>query len=145
MRALTLWQPWAQGVALGLKRVETRPRRMNYRGTLLAHAALKWTRDLREQALGFCKTHPEHRDAIGDPPRGVIVAAVRVTNCMEIDEDLPWTVTRQERAWGNWQVGRFAIYLEGLFVLPKPVAATGKQGLWIPRDDVLFKVMEQLP
>ena len=39
MKALTLWQPWASLVALGLKTIETRGWRTNYRGPLLIHAA----------------------------------------------------------------------------------------------------------
>lgn len=41
VRALTLWQPWASLVALGLKRIETRSWSTPYRGRLLIHAAAK--------------------------------------------------------------------------------------------------------
>lgn len=39
MKALTLWQPWASLVALGVKRIETRSWPTTYRGPLLIHAA----------------------------------------------------------------------------------------------------------
>lgn len=39
MRALTLWQPWATLVALGVKTIETRSWGTSYRGPLLIHAA----------------------------------------------------------------------------------------------------------
>lgn len=39
MKAITLREPWATGVALGLKGVETRGRRTNYRGLVGIHAA----------------------------------------------------------------------------------------------------------
>lgn len=41
MRALTLWQPWAQLVALGVKVIETRSWGTKYRGPLLIHAAAR--------------------------------------------------------------------------------------------------------
>ena len=39
MKALTLWQPWASLVALGVKTIETRGWRTDYRGPLLIHAS----------------------------------------------------------------------------------------------------------
>lgn len=41
MRALTLWQPWASLVALGVKAIETRSWGTAYRGPLLIHAAVR--------------------------------------------------------------------------------------------------------
>ncbi|MCA8922325.1 MAG: hypothetical protein KDD82_10980 [Planctomycetes bacterium] len=40
MRALTLHQPWASLIAWGVKRYETRPRPLSYRGPL----AIAWGR-----------------------------------------------------------------------------------------------------
>lgn len=39
MKALTLWQPWASLVALGVKRIETRSWSTRYRGRIAIHAA----------------------------------------------------------------------------------------------------------
>lgn len=39
MKALTLWQPWASLVALGIKTIETRSWSTQYRGPLAIHAA----------------------------------------------------------------------------------------------------------
>ncbi len=41
MKATTLWQPWAQLVALGVKTIETRSWRTSYRGPLAIHAGLR--------------------------------------------------------------------------------------------------------
>jgi activating signal cointegrator 1 len=55
MKALSLWQPWASLVALGIKTIETRSWETKYRGPLAIHAAKKrphnvWTDD--NQNLG---------------------------------------------------------------------------------------------
>lgn len=50
MKVLTLWQPWASLVALGVKTIETRSWSTKYRGPLAIHAAAK---------------QPPHRCAIG--------------------------------------------------------------------------------
>ena len=39
MKAITVWQPWAQLLAEGKKHDETRSWRTNYRGEILIHAA----------------------------------------------------------------------------------------------------------
>ena len=41
MKAITVWQPWAQLLAEGKKHDETRSWRTNYRGEILIHAAKK--------------------------------------------------------------------------------------------------------
>ena len=38
MKALTICQPWAWAIAAGIKTIENRGRRTNYRGPLLIHA-----------------------------------------------------------------------------------------------------------
>jgi hypothetical protein len=40
MKAISLWNPWAYAVPLGLKGVETRSWATNYRGPIAIHAAL---------------------------------------------------------------------------------------------------------
>src|ERR1700694_3122793 len=39
MKALSLWQPWASLIAMGLKEFETRHWATSYRGPLVIHAA----------------------------------------------------------------------------------------------------------
>ena len=39
MKALSIWQPWAQLLAVGVKHDETRSWGTNYRGPILIHAA----------------------------------------------------------------------------------------------------------
>ena len=41
MKAITIWQPYAQAIALGLKKFETRSWPTKYRGKLAIHASLK--------------------------------------------------------------------------------------------------------
>ncbi len=51
VRAITLWQPWASLVALGLKRFETRSWPTNYRGKLLIHAATRIEKYEEKEAI----------------------------------------------------------------------------------------------
>lgn len=51
MKALTLQQPWAQLVALGVKTIETRSWSTKYRGRLLIHAGAKRPRTFQHRNI----------------------------------------------------------------------------------------------
>jgi activating signal cointegrator 1 len=53
MKALSLWQPWASLVALGVKTIETRSWSTSYRGPLAIHAAAV----VPDHAFGQCQHH----------------------------------------------------------------------------------------
>lgn len=57
MKAITIWQPWAEFVAAGVKHNETRSWATKYRGPIAIHAAVKPIRQvvplLSEKAFGL--------------------------------------------------------------------------------------------
>lgn len=138
MKALTIHQPWGAALATGMKQYETRPRQSHHRGLLAIHAGKVFNAD------GFANVSHlpfnEHIEvplsrrwsglAAEDFPTGVILAVAELTDCIQMDEDLIASVSDQERSLGDWQVGRWAYKLENVQVLQKPVAASGKQGMW---------------
>ncbi len=75
MKAISLWQPWATLVALGIKQTETRHWATKHRGQLAIHAAKRWRPEQQQAALRFAEQHPAHAAAILSPMRGGIVAA----------------------------------------------------------------------
>lgn len=103
MRALSLTQPWAQLVALGAKRIETRSWPTDYRGPLAIHAAKKMPREARHlfYCAPFAQTFADARDRHELPdgvfecdyetgwqgfaerlPRGAIVAVCDLVECL---------------------------------------------------------------
>lgn len=127
MKALTLTQPWAQLVALGLKRVETRSWRTNYRGPFAIHAAKgmpheAWEFAMDEMSLGVAV-------APSKLPRGAIVARARLVDVVPV-EDVRDTISDREHAYGDYSDGRFAWLLEDVRVLGVPVECRGSLGLW---------------
>lgn len=128
MKALTLTQPWAQLVADGRKRVETRgwrPRDVLRRGDLLAiHAAKTWTAADRDcaEALGYNAK---------DLTRGAIIAVVRFKGAYRTEAlvDEPW-LTEEERSYGDYRPRRFGWALELVKKLDPPIAARGALNLW---------------
>lgn len=132
MKAVSLWQPWAQLVALGVKRFETRSWPTNHRGDLLVHAARR--SPPRASELEYAGLFVElairgwAREAL---PRGAIVGLVRV-KAVHRTEDLEPLLERvgvHELARGDFSPGRYAWELEHVATL-KPQPLRGFQGLF---------------
>lgn len=82
---------------------------------------------------------------INEIPYGCVVAVASLTNCTEMTDYTIKDISRLEKCVGDWQPGRYAWKLENVQPINPPIAATGKQGLWIPDQDLIAKINEQLP
>lgn len=128
MKALSLWQPWASAIALGLKRIETRHWSTSHRGLLAIHAAKRWTAEERWAAKNFacmfgCAA------LRGDLPLGAIVAVAKLVDVRSTDSLRP-TLSDDEEELGNYAPGRFGWMLSDVIALPEPIPAKGMQGLF---------------
>lgn len=154
MRGLSLTQPWAQLMALGVKQVETRSWTTSYRGLIAIHAAKAFPRDARDLAEGayavravlerggmqFSTSPPAHwyhapryRYVTG-LPLGAIVAVAHLVNVCPARE-VRETLGEQELAFGDYDDDRFAWRLSGVVRLAVPIACRGALGLWrLPPD-----------
>lgn len=146
MRAITLWQPWASAIVLGLKRHETRTWPTSYRGTLAIHSA-------KRDPPGLCDD-PAIRALVRDVcdllglrhearylPRGCVVAVAELTGCNEAGSI---EVDPIERRWGDYSAGRFVWSLTDIRPLRDPVRCDGRQRLWLPSVFVERRIREQL-
>lgn len=136
MKSISLWQPWATLVAIEAKRYETRSWFTPYRGPLLIHAAKRFQMEERR----LCLIHPfwEVLEQAGhkstyDMPLGAYVAVAHLTEIIptEVIRD---SLSKQERAFGNYASGRYAWKLERVKAFPEPISARGYQGLWDPLE-----------
>ena len=137
MRCLSLWQPWASAVALGLKRIETRHWSTNYTGKLAIHAAKRWTGDERDTAAMFAGLYDLR---LASPPLGAIVATARLVRCDRSEDILRRGIGEMEEAFGNYGPGRFGWILDDIAMLAEPVPFRGMQGLFDVPDDLLAQV-----
>ena len=122
IKALTLWQPYAQAVAVGLKCFETRSWPTRYRGPLAIHAAAK------KVPAAYLKLAEKYSFAC--LPLSVVVAVVELADCIQMTPEFIRQQTRQELEWGDWQPGRWAWKLQNVRMLATSVPAKGLQGLW---------------
>jgi hypothetical protein len=151
MKALTLTQPWATLVAVGAKRIETRSWQTSYRGQLAIHAAKgfpKWAREFTAEPV--CYEAVKHLypwkdlrarvNSAGSEayPLGVVIATCKLVDCRPTERftrgadpaEAAYDLTRQEEAFGDYSMGRFAWFLDDIKILGQPIAAKGALGLW---------------
>jgi hypothetical protein len=134
VRAISLWQPWATAMAIGLKRIETRHWTCSYRGPIVIHAAKRWRREEREWAKELASLHDA--PALADPPLGAIVAVARLVDIRRT-EFLLEGISETEEMFGNYGDGRFGWLFEDIQALPSPVPFKGAQGFFDVPNDLL--------
>lgn len=133
MKALTLYQPFANLCVLGIKRNETRPRRTLIRGTIAVHAGLKQidaalkNNPNRGFIINLLYEEPSLRKA--ELYRGGVVGTVDILDCVPVEEIRPF-LSPLELAIGDYSPGRWALVLENPVIFPTPYPAKGKQGWW---------------
>jgi hypothetical protein len=119
MRAITLWQPWASAVALGLKRVETRSWPTKYRGPLAIHAAKRWAPEQRDKYETKQQSFEDAGWNLDVPlPLGSLVCICELYTIIETDD---WIGSSRERSWGDFSEGRYAWQLMGARRILQPV------------------------
>ncbi len=149
MYAITLHQPWASLIALGLKTVETRswpaPERLIGQ-TIAVHAAQRMARRPEapiEEAL-LAGVGSDWRRTI---PTGAVLATARLTGlarveCVDLATGQAVHDGRTEVGyaadlgqtridpWGDFGPGRWLWFLADVRPLPEPVPAIGRQSFW---------------
>lgn len=136
MKALSLTQPWASAIALGIKHWETRSWPTNLRGEICIHAAKKFPADCKEFAeeMGF---------ALGGLPLGAIVAVCDLTQCKDT-RLLVLELSETEKLYGDYADGRYAFLMENVRRLKKPLEARGALGFWDVPHELMLEVTREV-
>jgi len=151
VRAITLYQPYAQLLAVGAKKFETRSWSTSYRGSIAIHAGKKHV-DARRYSNDHLHKFAEGLDLpmtynFDGLPYGAVIATAELTNCYEIiasagcelsgmssvminTADGIYIPTEEELLFGDWQIGRYAWEFANINMLSEPVPAKGYQRLW---------------
>jgi len=129
-KALSLLQPWASLVIMGLKKIETRVWSTTYRGTLLIHASMGKGGSLVAENELIKKHVPDFKSL----PFGYIIGQVELTDIVRVGElglrsDVIDKLSLEEKAFGN-DPGRFAWLFSEAVAFDEPIPATGRLGLW---------------
>lgn len=146
MKALTLTQPWATLVAIGAKQIETRSWNTTYRGPLAIHAAKGGYNDdlllmkIEPFYSALTKAGIESRLQIR---LGGIIATCELISTHKVDHmdwiegkrgwsrgNYFWEASEQEKAFGDYSIGRYMWFLANVKMLEEPVPVKGALGLW---------------
>lgn len=156
-RCLTLWQPYAALIPLGIKKIETRSRRSHYRGKLAIHSAVAHKFTLADfisarNELILVAEKDDNKEMIDKLSiqigageyqyhsffkKGYILATADMVDCVEMTEEFIAQQTHLERFVGDWQVGRFAYILENINPVHEDIRMLGGQGMRKLPEDIL--------
>ena len=154
LKAISLWQPWASLIPLGLKHYETRSWKTNYRGKLLICSTVNNSKHYREylkikdelQLPAWNEENFPHGCAIS--PKGMAegIAICDLTDCVEMTPEFIAQQSQTEILCGDWQPGRYAWKLENIQPITEPFAVKGKQGLFnIPSTNLECYLKKSTP
>lgn len=129
--ALSLHQPWASAVVCGLKNIETRSRRINYRGPLAIAATATEPRECRNLMRHF---QNELVLSLGEfefskLPRGVVLGVRHLIDVVPV-EDLRDSIADTEYMLGDYSNGRFAWVFGDCERFEAPYPCKGGQFIW---------------
>lgn len=136
MKAISLWQPWADAIRLGLKRNETRSFPISYRGELLICSS---KRPLDDVGLDVIRS-------IGMTLSGMKFGfGLCVVEIYDVAKTESLTCLESvESQLGNYSPGRYAWLTRNLLELESPIPIVGRQGLWNLPPETEALVREQL-
>jgi hypothetical protein len=152
IRLLSLTQPWATLVALGLKRIETRSWGTSYRGLVAIHAAKGYPASARAFANQLAVERllpraPARLLCTANLPLGAILALEHLSTIYDTEQaEAIGRVDEQERRFGDYTPGRKAWLLdpERHRPLTTPFPYRGAQGLRALPPDIAARLLEAL-
>lgn len=123
MKALTIKQPWASLIVHGIKDIENRTWRTNFRGRVLIHAAgshgRKFSVDLTDAQMKAAFGTIAKETMFGHLPFGAIIGSVEIVGCV-LNHPSIWA----EKGVYNWVLANPIIY-------EKPIEnVKGKLSFW---------------
>lgn len=147
MKAITLHQPWATLIALGVKTIETRswpfPGAPDFGAADGVPLAIHAAKSIPRYAYDAMASEPALVQALYDRwprvrldelPLGKVIAVCEVVACLpsEREPGVPWTspVFEKNAPYGDFSPGRWLWLLDKIQPLVFPMPAVGHQGLW---------------
>lgn len=124
MKVITIKQPFASLIAVGLKEYEFRTWKTSYRGDLLIHAGKSIDKEAMKKFEAYDLEYP----------LGCIIAKATLTDCVKVDSELRETLNLKNKlvysgTTENLQWEGYGFKLENIQQID-PIFLNGKLGLW---------------
>lgn len=129
MKVLSIKEPFASLVSVGIKKIETRSWKTNYRGEIYIHASLSKTgssdKNRFDKLINLLPKDYELK-------YGNIICKCNLKDCIYMTEEyvLKMQNNTTEYLCGRYEVGRYAWILDDIEILAEPILAKGKLGIW---------------
>ena len=127
MKVLSVKEPFASLISLGIKRIETRSWKTNYRGEIYIHASLTKSKieDKRKEKL--FKLLPQDYEF----KEGNIICKCNLKDYIYMDENFIKNVQKDYKEYlcGHYEIGRYAWVLDDVKIIDS-IPAKGKLGIW---------------
>ena len=106
MKALSIKEPFASLISLGIKKVETRSWKTNYRGEIYIHASLTKSKIDDERKEKLLKLLPDGYEF----KQGYIICKGYLKDCILMDDEFLETIKedKTEVLCGHYEKGRYA-------------------------------------
>lgn len=148
MKTITIMQPFATLITIGVKHYEMRNWATKYRGDLLIHAGKG------EEYLILCDKEPfksilKHfgYKNLYNLPRGFIISKVTLEDCIKVKRsdmcinnsailENGVKIGKDEYAFGDYTEGRYAWKLANIQKFKEPIPTKGQQRMWNYRGEI---------
>lgn len=121
MKVLSIKEPYASLISCGVKKIETRSWKTNYRGELYIHASLGKSYPSSKMLKFISHTKP-----------GYILCKVKLVDCIYMTKEYVEQMKKDnptEYLCGDYQEGRYAWVLEQIEPV-EPFFVKGHLGIW---------------
>lgn len=126
MKVLSIKEPYASLIKDGIKKIETRSWKTNYRGEIFIHASKKVVDKKTKgnsELMSLVKS---------DYSYGNIICKCKIIDCVYMTEEFILELRNtnyQEYICGLYEVGRYAWILDDIEIIDK-ISCNGKLGIW---------------
>jgi len=128
VKVLSLTEPYATLIKDGIKSIETRSWKTNYRGKLYIHAS----------STKIPKEYSNNKELMSlvkseSFSHGHIICSCQLEDCIPMTEEFVLDIKRNmktEYVTGDYSKGRYAWILKDIEILDKPIKAKGHLGIW---------------
>lgn len=126
MKVLSLKEPYATLIKTGVKKIETRSWKTNYRGELYIHSSIsKLSKDILNNKGLMNLVN------IDDLKYGYIICKCNLIDCVYMTEEFIKEIKKNKREFicGEYSIGRYAWILSDIEII-EPIQAKGSLGIW---------------
>ena len=126
-KVLSITEPYATLIKNGIKTIETRSWKTNYRGKLYIHASsTKISKECEENAKLMSLVD------INDLNFGKIICSCELIDCIKMTDEFINNIKNKKNEYltGIYKTGRYAWILKNIEPLDEPIKAKGKLNIW---------------